>query len=168
MAHKAALTLIQTDDPRLVPVLIEMIGLDLATLNASTGHANAKFVAFRALGRIGGPEAEKALIALLKPDVKDKDQHYEALSALAYSSSAEARATRSPGTMPNCAGCCWPRSVNAKESVDVRLAVLTRLYYGGFASRRTNDPGAVEPMRHAFEHDADERVRALASSILVL
>jgi len=317
VAHKAALTLILTDDPRLVPPLIEMIGIDRKTLNAGTGHANARFVAFRALGRIGGPEVEKALIAVLKSDVKDKEQHYEALSALAYSSSPEARATlraalKNPvryfsrtaahaltqrpdpadldlllaharteppkkdvgpstawtavaaiggeraarelladtvkGTSaaacalvfsedPHCietvrnalAGddaklrgmllaafgqrnppsptlgayyavnaaiaelpgedeelkltlmklLAWtqdPRAtdalgkllVNARESVEVRRDAVRYLFASALVKRRTDDPGAVEPVRHAFEHDAAELVKAMASNILVM
>jgi len=51
-------------DPGLVPVLIEIIGTDDKTLQADGAGAVAKRIALTHLGRIGSPEAEKALIQM--------------------------------------------------------------------------------------------------------
>jgi len=54
--------------------------------------------------------------------------------------------------------------VNAREPVAVRLAALMGLAYAGGASV---DPAAVEPVRHAYEHDKDKNVQRHAKNALM-
>jgi len=65
--RNAALALAKTYDPRLVPVLVEIIGTDDKTLKTDGDTSRmARWTAIHTLGRIGNPEAEKVLIALVK------------------------------------------------------------------------------------------------------
>jgi len=65
--RNAALALARTYDPRLAPALVEIVGADDATLKADGADSRAvRWKAIHALGRMGSPEGEKALIAMLK------------------------------------------------------------------------------------------------------
>jgi len=104
VARRAAMALAPTRDPRLVPVLIDVLGMDAKTLRAEglmTGHKDVRWDAAQTLGHIGGPEAEKMLIALAregagKAAVTLAEMNRQllcgaAISALAYNSAPEAR-----------------------------------------------------------------------------
>jgi len=82
VTHDIALAFASTHDPRLVPVLTAFL------VTAGPGFEGPMHVAVRALGRIGGPEAEKALIALA---TRDGASRRVALSALGYISTPAAR-----------------------------------------------------------------------------
>jgi len=84
-AHKAAMALRYTYDPRLVPAFAEMLAADLDPVGIHVGAA-LPYV----LGRTDSPEAEKILIALSKPG-GDVGRRHKALSALGYRSRPEAR-----------------------------------------------------------------------------
>jgi len=81
-AREVAVSIASTHDPRLVPVLVDFLS------TAEPGHAGLH-MAIRALGRIGGPEAEKALIARAGTD--GATYRRDTLSALGYVSSPTAR-----------------------------------------------------------------------------
>jgi len=67
VGRNLAIGLSRTCDPRLVPVLVEILDTDETTLGANGANGRAvKEVAIRTLGQIGTPEAEKALIALVE------------------------------------------------------------------------------------------------------
>jgi len=87
-----ALLLASTYHPRLVPAFVKVINIYQAPVY--TGNLkdapSMMSTAVNALGRIGGPKAEKALIALAKSGNMDTDR---ALSALGWSSSPKARET---------------------------------------------------------------------------
>jgi len=80
VARSAALLLATTRDPRIVPTLVDIL--------ADGPTRGARRQAIDALGRIGGPEADKALIALVNGD---GTLRRTAVSALGHSASPEAR-----------------------------------------------------------------------------
>jgi len=103
VARKAAIALIPTRDPRIVPTLIDILATDAKTLHTEATGRNPKSWAVTGLGRIGGPEAEKALMAVVREngvirengttrrDTQRDTLWIEALYALGVSSSPEAR-----------------------------------------------------------------------------
>jgi len=89
VARKTALALWTTGDPRLVPALVDILAMDEKTLRAEGRKRAPKSTAVSALGRIGTPEADAALIALL--DGADPQVRCWVSAALARSSSPVAR-----------------------------------------------------------------------------
>jgi len=109
VARRAALLLAPTPDPRLAPTLIKLLNIDAKTIRAEGldrwAQRKSRVVggrlvhrdnlvqwverrAITSLARIGGPEAEKALIAVAKGR---GEMASTTLLALGYSSSPEAR-----------------------------------------------------------------------------
>jgi len=85
----AALALAPTHDPRLVPVLVEVLGTDVEALQADGAGRIAMSIAISELGRMGSPEAVKALAPLSRS--ADLRLRRQALAALGKSHSPEAR-----------------------------------------------------------------------------
>jgi len=82
--RNAAMTLVWTYDPRLVPALVEIIATNDRNLEAD------RWTAILTLGYIGGAEAEKVLRAVVRDNVRLRDK---AQSALDNMSPPRARAT---------------------------------------------------------------------------
>jgi len=88
-ARSAALALASTYDPRLVPAFVEITNAELATARDDRAQQlMARWKAIQTLGRIGGPDALKALLAIVNGAGKHR---VTAVSALGNVSSPEAR-----------------------------------------------------------------------------
>jgi len=89
VARRAALTLVEfAPDPRLVPVLVELLETDDETLRMDGAGPDCKKYAIEMLGHIGTPEVEKVLIPLAESDDPLRNA---ALRSLGCSSSPEVR-----------------------------------------------------------------------------
>jgi len=91
IARSAALALVATGDPRLMPVLVEIINADAATLHAERVYGQEmKSKAMRGLSHIDTPEALQFLLAAANEDTRPRAG---ALFALGNFSAPEARKT---------------------------------------------------------------------------
>jgi len=83
VARDAAVMLASTHDPRLIPVLIEVLLDGGPSVPIAGSVSPAKGTALKALGRMGGPEAEKAIIAVTRVKGRMREAAFLALGGIA-------------------------------------------------------------------------------------
>jgi hypothetical protein len=94
VALRAARLLRSTNDPQLVPFFIRIIGMNDGELHAVGMIGMDGWSATSALGEIGGPEAEKVLIALAQTETVDSRRALWALGMMKMNSPAASRALK--------------------------------------------------------------------------
>jgi len=91
---RAAELLRSTNDQRLVPLLIQTVGMSDRRLRAEGMSDKDRQWAIAALGEIGGPEAEKQLIELAQSEAANRRNALRALGGMKITSPAACRVLR--------------------------------------------------------------------------